>query len=130
MIAVLRAALVATLVAASIPAVAAGQDTSTASLLRRIEVLERANTDLEQRVRELEAVIKSQPTQGQPIPASTRWRDLANWRRLHLGMKMDEVRELLGEPERVEAGYVTYWRWTDANVSFISGKLEGWSEPR
>ena len=130
MIAVLRAALVATLVAASIPAVAAGQDTSTASLLRRIEVLERANTDLEQRVRELEAVIKSQPTQGQPIPASTRWRDLANWRRLHLGMKMDEVRALLGEPERVDAGYVTYWRWPGADVSFISGKLEGWSEPR
>ena len=130
MTAILRTALLAALAAASIPAVAVGQDTSTASLLRRIELLEAANTDLERRVRELEAVIKSEPSQGQPIPASTRWRDLANWRRLHLGMKMDEVRALLGEPERVEAGYVTYWRWTNASVSFISGKLEGWSEPR
>ena len=130
MTAILRTALLAALAAASIPAVAAGQDTSTASLLRRIELLERANTDLERRVRELEAVIKSEPSQGPPIPASTRWRDLANWRRLRLGMKMDEVRALLGEPERVEAGYVTYWRWTDANVSFVSGKLQGWSEPR
>jgi len=78
MIAVLRAALVATLVAASIPAVAEGQDTSTASLLRRIELLEGANADLERRVGELEAAIKSEPSQGRPIQASTRWRDLAN----------------------------------------------------
>ena len=47
MTAILRTALLAALVAASIPAVAAGQDTSTASLLRRIELLEGANADLE-----------------------------------------------------------------------------------
>ena len=130
MTALLRATLLAALAASSIPAVATGQGTSTDSLLLRIDLLERRTADLEQRVRELEAVIKSEPSQGQPIPASTRWRDLANWRRLHLGMKMDEVRALLGEPERVDAGYVTYWRWSGANVSFISGKLEGWSEPQ
>jgi hypothetical protein len=134
MTAILRTALLAALAAASIPAVAAGQDI-TANLLRRIEFLERAHTDLERRVHELEAVITeavitSEPSQGQPLQASTRWRDLANWRRLRLGMKMDEVRALLGEPERVEAGPVTYWRWPGANVFFMSGKLEGWSEPR
>jgi len=127
---ILRAALVAALVAASIPARATGQDTSTASLLRRIELLERANTDLERRVRELEAVIKSEPSQGRPILASTRWQDLANWRRLRQGMKPDQVRALLGEPERVEAGVVTFWRWNEANVYFMDGKLAGWSEPR
>ena len=50
MTAIFRAALVAAFTAASIPTVAAGQDTSTASLLRRLELLERANTDLERRV--------------------------------------------------------------------------------
>ena len=130
MTAILRAMLFAALAASSIPAAATAQGTSTDSLLRRIELLERANTDLERRVCELEAVIKSEPSQGQPIQASTKWQDLVNWRRLRLGMKMDEVRALLGEPERVDAGYVTYWRWTGANVSFISGKLEGWSEPQ
>ena len=130
MTAILRTALLAALAAASIPAVAAGQDTSTASLLRRIELLERANTDLERRVRELEAVIKSEPSQGRPLQESTRWRDLANWRRLRLGMKMDEVRALLGEPERVDAGGVTFWHWANAYVSFMDGKVYGWSEPR
>jgi len=139
MTAILRTALLAALAAASISAVAAGQDTSnletslskaaTASLLRRIELLERANTDLERRVRELEAVIKSEPSQGRPIQASTRWRDLANWRRLRLGMNMDEVRALLGEPERVDAGPITWWRWHNGHVNFMDGKVRGWSEP-
>ncbi len=50
MIAVLRAALVATLVAASIPAVAEGQEPSSDSLIRRIDLLERRTADLEQRI--------------------------------------------------------------------------------
>ena len=130
MTAVLRTALLAALAAASISAVAVGQDTSTASLLRRIELLEGANADLERRVGELEAVIKSAPSQGRPIQASTGWQDLANWRQLRQGMKPDQVRALLGEPERVDAGPVTYWRWPGADVFFMDGKLEGWSEPR
>jgi len=126
----LPTALLAALVAASIPAVAAGQDTSTASLLRRIELLERANIDLTRRVGELEAVIKSASSQGQPIHASTGWQDLANWRQLRQGMKPDQVRALLGEPERVDAGGVTFWHWANAYVSFMDGKVYGWSEPR
>ena len=126
----LRASLFAALAAASIPAVAAAQDTSTAAILRRIEILERANTDLERRVHELESLIKSEPSQSQPVPVSTRWRDLANWRRLQLGMRMDEVRTLLGEPKRVDAGPITFWRWGDANVYFMDEKVTGWSEPQ
>lgn len=122
-------ALVAGLVAASIMATAAGQDTSTVSLLRRIELLERANTDLERRVRELESLIKGVQSQSQPIPASTRWRDLSNWRRLQLDMSMDEVRALLGEPESVDGGSITYWHWAGAHVTFMRGKLYRWSEP-
>ena len=129
MTAILRAALVAAFTAASIPTVAAGQDTSTASLLRRVELLERANTDLERRVSDLEALIKSVPPQSQPIPSANKWQDLANWRRLQRGMSMDKVRALLGEPERVDAGHITFWRWAWAYVYFADGKLDGWSEP-
>ena len=129
MTAILRAALLAALTAACVPAVAAGQQPSVDSLLRRIDSLERAHIKLDLRVRELEALIKSEPSQGRPTPASTRSQDLANWRRLRLGMKMDEVRALLGEPGRVFAGVVTYWRWGGAYVYFDDGKLAGWSEP-
>ena len=129
--AILRTALLAALAAALIPAVAAGQDTSTADLLHRIELLERANTDLERRVRELESLIKSEPSKGRAIPASTGWKDLANWRQLRNEMSMDEVRGLLGEPERVESsGPLTTWYWANAQVDFFNGKLSGWSEPK
>jgi hypothetical protein len=130
MTAILRTALLAALVAASTPAVAVGQDTSTGSLLRRIELLERANADLERRVRELEAITQSEPSQGRPIPASNKWKDLANWRQLRQGMKPDQVRALLGEPERVDGGDFTFWRWPGAFVIFYEGKLHQWSEPR
>ena len=130
MTAILRTALLAALAVASIPAVAAGQDTSTASLLRRIELLERANADLEQRVRDLEALIRREPSRDQQVAVSGDWRDISNWRRLRQGMKPDQVRALLGEPERVEAGGVTFWRWANSYVSFMDGKVYGWSEPR
>ena len=65
---------------------------------------------------------------------SAKWRDVQNWRRLRRGMTMDEVRALLGEPERVQAlgGVITHWYWdSGADVSFdASDKLESWSEPR
>ena len=136
MSAMLRTLLLAALAAASIPAVAAAQQPTVDSLVRRIEILERATADLDRRVGVLEAVIKSATSHGQPIPSSTKWQDLANWRRLKEGMKMDEVRSLLGEPDRVEGGPVTFWYWVDANtkvyakVGFTSGKVMGWTEPQ
>ena len=129
MTAVLRAVLLAALAAASVPAVAAGQKTSSDSLLRRIDLLERRTTDLEQRVRDLEALIKVEPSRNQPVPDARKWQDLANWRRLRRGMDMDEVRKLLGEPESVSGGAVTYWYWPSGRVYFMNDRLEGWSEP-
>ena len=82
MTASLRAAVLAAMAAFSMPAVVSGQQSSVDSLIRRIDSLERRTADLDQRVRALEAVIKSTTSQGQPIPSSTKWQDLANWRQL------------------------------------------------
>lgn len=117
MTAIFRAALVAAFTAAAVPTVAAGQkDVSPDSLLRRIAALER-------RVDELEALVRVAPSRA--VPAS-----LANWRRLRRGMKMDEVRKLLGEPESVDAGYLTIWYYPGARVTFVEEKVDGWEEPR
>lgn len=125
----LRAALFVTLASASFPAVAVAQGVTTDSLIHRIELLELKNSNLEFRVRELETIIRTKPFRGQPVTTSANARDLQNWRRLRQGMSMDDVRALLGEPERVEGGSVTWWHWVNANVYFIDGNLEGWSEP-
>src|SRR6478609_4356543 len=96
------------------PAAAAAQNRSVDSLLRRIDSLEQKVSDLELRLRALETrvgagqvqypPIPSASSQPRPVPNASKWRDLANWRQLRLGMKADEVRSLLGEPERVDAG--------------------------
>ena len=125
----LRTALYALVVATSIPTLVAAQDSSSAALSRRIEHLERANAELERRVRLLESLITTQGPQIPRASTSSGSQDLSNWRRLRRGMSMDEVRAVLGEPERVEAGAVTVWRWGNANVYFLDDKLEGWSEP-
>jgi hypothetical protein len=135
MTAILRVTLLAVLAASSIPAVATGQGTSPDSLLRRIDLLERRTADLEQRVHELEAVIKTEPSRARSVPASDKWQDLGNWRRLRTGMKPDEVRALLGEPDHVEGGQIARWFWGKfagggPNVTFENGRVYSWSEPR
>jgi hypothetical protein len=132
--ATLRAALLAALAVSYIPAVAAGQEMSADSLLRRIDLLERRATELERRVRELEALKRTETSRSLPVPASPQWRDLRNWRQLRLGMSMDQVRALLGEPERVDAIGYTFWYWDyplGPQVTFDSrtGKVNGWREP-
>ena len=135
MTAILRVALLTVLAAASIPAVAPAQGTSIDSLTRRIVLLEHRVADLEQRVGQLEALIKTEPSPSRSVAPSSNWRDLANWRQLRPGMKMNEVRALLGEPEKVDANPVrTYWYWDypigpNAYFDSKSGKLDGWSEP-
>src|SRR5690349_17830409 len=119
----LRTTLFAALAVSAITAVATGQGTSTDSLLRRIELLERRTADLEQRVRDLEALIKTEPSRARSVPASDKWQDLGNWRRLRTGMKPEEVRALLGEPEHVMGGQIAIWFWGDSprgtNVTFM-----------
>lgn len=131
-----RAVLFAVLATSSLPAVAEAQNVSVDSLVSRIVVLERTTTDLERRVRELEALTTGEPLRERSVLTSRKWRELQNWRRLRRGMTMDEVRTLLGEPEKVDAygAAVTIWRWesVDATVRFngSSGTLDSWSEPR
>ena len=125
-----RIVLASAIFAVCSPGIATGQDTSNANLLRRVEQLEQANAQLERRIRELDTRIKSAPLPTQPTPTSNKWRELSNWRRLRLGMNMEEVRAVLGEPERVEAGFFTFWHWSDGQVSFKSGKVDAGQSQR
>lgn len=100
-----------------------------------MEQLERRAADLEARIGDLEQSRTTAKTQARFGPVSANWRDIQNWRQLRLKMTMDQVRALLGEPERVEVlGPFTIWRWESAHASVTFAnerdKLESWSEPR
>lgn len=63
--------------------------------------------------------------------ASEGWKSLENWRKLDNGLGKTAVRKILGEPERVEGGTFTNWRYpNDGHVVFYEGRLYSWEEPR
>jgi len=79
--------------------------------------------DLERRVKALESV--HQPTQQTPSAARSAWRQLAE------GMSREQVRTLLGEPDRIEGGAIERWQWKSGGfVTFLQGRVDHWSEPR
>jgi hypothetical protein len=45
-------------------------------------------------------------------------------------MSMEDVRSLLGEPEKIDGGSVAFWYYPrSGEVMFVSGKLTSWKEP-
>lgn len=100
------------------PAVA--QTADQAEILRRLQ-------QLEQRVERLER-------RGASSPSRTVPQDRSVWRSIRLGMSMDQVRDLLGEPHRVSSNqYFTTWYWNyhgGGAVQFDrSGRVERIEEP-
>ena len=125
-----RVAVCTAAIVVSVPSIAHGQDKSTASLIQRVEQLERANAALEQRIHLLESVMQRDSASGRPLGLSNKWRETANWRGLRTGLSMADVRALLGEPERVDGGDITTWRWADGTATFVLNTLQSWSEPK
>ena len=80
---------------------AKAQDSEAQTLTRRVEQLERRVAELERRLQAFEA--SPQPARLDATrPAPGDWKQLGNWRRLRQGMTMDDVKTLLGQPDRVE----------------------------
>lgn len=114
-------------IAAVILVAALGSRTSFAqSLEDRVQELERRVQQLESKERGGPAV--SKPKQG----GGDGWRNKANWRSLTRGLSQSEVRRILGEPETVDAGGITFWYYPSGGSAHFDsrGALMGWSEPR
>ena len=101
-----------------------------------MRVLDRRITELELRVAELERIIlESQTEFDSPIRFSDKWKDKSNWRKLRLGMTKSQIREILGEPLKINANAVLgdTWYYPDVlggDIRFsTNGKVKSWSEP-
>jgi hypothetical protein len=97
----------------------------------RFNKLEGEIRDLKSRIEKLEGG-KAKLTSPSPKTRSKEgWKDLSNWRSLKKGMSCDDVRELLGEPDRINGGSFTFWYYKGAsNVIFYMDQLDSWTEPR
>jgi hypothetical protein len=86
----------------------------------RVEALERANAP-------------AQPPQ--PRGNTAKHRNLQNWRSLNLGMSESQVRNLLGDPHKIDNNqFFKTWYWdypAGPQVTFDgkSGLLNKWNEP-
>jgi|SRR5690625_942453 len=116
------------------PSEVEAQQSNIEELEHRVAQLEQMVSQLQQRIAELETKVQGRQDSGLPVVAKGNWREKSNWRRLRKGMTMEQVVELLGEPEKVDAGsIITFWYWgypSGGRVQFDSAnRLNGWSEP-
>ena len=97
----------------------------------RISQLEKEVQEIKQRLSRLEGQPVSSSARTAPQPLAEGWKSLSNWRKLNNGMTYDEVRNLLGEPQRINGGEVAFWYYPNrGSVGFIQSKLNPWTEPR
>jgi hypothetical protein len=97
----------------------------------RVAQLEREVQELKQRLAKLEAQTSSPSNPPAHKDSGDGWKSLANWRRLATKMDPDAVRAILGEPQRIHGGNLSFWYYeNNGDVSFINGKVSSWTEPR
>jgi len=99
--------------------------------VERIKKLEQDIQELRTRLNNLEVNKAGSGNAQKPIKSSDGWQSLANWRQLQTGMSPVQVRDILGEPQRVRGGDVAVWDYqNDGSVTFIRERLRSWNEPR
>ena len=68
---------------------------------------------------------------GAAVTPGDGWKSLPNWKKLAKDMSIDEVRSILGDPERMNGGTIGFWYYPNGGtVTFFIGKVDGWSEPK
>lgn len=94
--------------------------------------LEQRVSRLEERVAKMERFILQSASQKEPtrtfVPPGKE-----KWRRLRKGMTKSQVRSILGEPRRIEAGTFDYWYYSGSTLSsritFYHEIVDAWKEP-
>lgn len=97
--------------------------------------IEERITLLERRIAELEALLRAaQPSAAGAMMGTTLPPDKQRWRQLKRDMTKESVKALLGEPRRIEVGYLERWYYSEdgvlgAHVAFATHGVSQWREP-
>ena len=98
----------------AIPRLSYGEDAQINELRNRIEFLEKKVETMNQTLMKMMAILDSSSSvstgQQSVTPDQSKWEDRQNWRRLRSGMSKIEVRDLLGEPNRID-NYGPFEEW-------------------
>ena len=106
----------------------------------RIDQLEQEIQDIKERISKLESMLQQKGDEKELVVTEDEkelvvtedgWKSVANWRKLTTGMSTTTVREILGEPKRIDGGSLAIWSYENGgSVGFFEEKVATWSEPR
>jgi hypothetical protein len=106
---------------------------SFASDAQRLSSLEKEVQEMKLRLSKLESSNQI-PSDGKSTAATATgegWKYQKSWRILTTGMSPNEVRNLLGDPQQVRGGNVTFWTYPNkGEVIFMGDALYQWREPK
>jgi len=97
----------------------------------REEQLEQELQLIKERLSEIETTLGNTGEDQVTVNSSNGWKSVKNWRKLTTGMSYDEVRNILGEPHRIDGGGIAWWYYENgAKATFVRNRLSSWEEPR
>ncbi|MFV2058868.1 MAG: hypothetical protein ACC707_20590 [Thiohalomonadales bacterium] len=97
----------------------------------RINQLEKEVQELKLRISKLESLLSNTSEEQVLVNPGEGWKSVINWRKLTTNMSYDEVRNILGEPHRIDGGRIAYWYYqNDGRATFVNNRLQSWQEPR
>ncbi|MEJ2406342.1 MAG: hypothetical protein P8171_19000 [Candidatus Thiodiazotropha sp.] len=97
----------------------------------RINQLEKEVQELKLRISKLESLLNKPNAAQEVVNSSEGYKSIVNWRKLTTDMGYSEVREILGEPQRVDGGSIAEWYYPNGGkVIFQMNKAWQWREPR
>ncbi len=98
--------------------------------------LEKELRETQERISKLESILNQQTDEEKSVPAGNGWKSLSNWRKIFTGMRINTVRNILGEPKRINGEYGlwggdwAYWYYENGGkVVFSDGSVHRFSEP-
>ncbi len=96
----------------------------------RIEQLEREVQETKQRLSILESELQSNNDENELVIADDGWKSVANWKKLTYGMSALRVKEILGDPHKIDGAKSAVWSYSNGGVVRINdGNVSRWSEP-
>ncbi len=97
----------------------------------RIGQQENEIQEIKLRLSKIESLLGSPSNAQQSVTSRDGWKSVMNWRKLTEGMSTSDVRNILGEPHRLDGGTVANWYYqNDGRITFFQGKVSRWTEPR
>ena len=96
----------------------------------RIEQLEREVQETKQRLSILESKLQNKNDEEELAIAGDGWKSVANWRKLISGMSALRVKNILGDPHRIDGAKNAVWYYDNGGVVWIiDGNVDRWTEP-